>query len=48
MTGWWEGPSNAVDRLILYGVDAIEISHRLDLPLWFVRDRFARHHGQYV
>lgn len=39
--GWWVGPENAVDRLIALGVDAIEISYRLELPRWFVLERFA-------
>jgi hypothetical protein len=39
--GWWEGPANAIDRLIFTGHDATEISWRLGLPRWMVAERFA-------
>lgn len=47
-SGWWDGATNAIDRLIImFELDAIEISWRLDVPIWMVRERFARYHGQY-
>jgi hypothetical protein len=39
--GWWEGPANTIDRLIMAGHDATEISWRLDVPRWMVAERFA-------
>jgi hypothetical protein len=48
--GWWDGPANAIDRLIFAGEDATEISWRLGLPRWMVAERFAvlAHQGALV
>lgn len=48
MDPYWGGPSNQIDRLILVGEDAIEISYRLSIELWVVRERFAMHAAQIV
>ncbi|MEO6115990.1 MAG: hypothetical protein ABIP33_06360 [Pseudolysinimonas sp.] len=43
---WWAGPSNAIDRLIYAGHDAIEISRLLEIDIWIIRERFAQYHAQ--
>jgi hypothetical protein len=48
VSNWWKGPSNAIDRLILLGEDAVEISYLLSIPLWVVRERFAVRAAQLV
>jgi hypothetical protein len=48
MSPFWAGPSNQIDRLILAGEDAVEISYLLSIELWVVRERFAMHAAQLV
>lgn len=45
---FWEGPTNAIDRLIEYGSNAIEISWRTQTPLYLIQDRFAHKASQLV
>lgn len=48
LSPYWTGPENQVDRLLELGEEAPEIAYRLDVPVWFVRQRVAAYHGQYV